>query len=41
VGDVLTDLMHLARAAGLDFDEILISAGNRHLEECEDELIAV
>lgn len=41
LADVLTDLMHLARAADLDFDEILISAGNRHLEECEDELIAV
>jgi hypothetical protein len=38
IGDVLTDLMHAGRFAGIDFDEIVDRAGRRYIEECEEEL---
>lgn len=40
IRDLLSDLMHLAQRADIDFDDVLIWAGNRYLEECEEELIS-
>jgi hypothetical protein len=39
--DTLSDLMHLARLAGVDFDSIIVRAGSTFIEECEEELIAI